>query len=358
MSEAAVARDPDAVRVEIGHRSAADADQLADIYRRIFGAEKAARKESAWAWQYEQAPGLAADPPIWVARRDGRAVGQVGTMPVSLWWDGQEVRASWGIDYFVAPDAEGLGYSIELVKAWMQSVDVALVMGLAPTSYLICKRLGFRDLGHIPFFTAVLDPAAIVRRRWGRMAGGMAAPLSAAFRVVRSQRRRGDEIDIAEATEIGTDYDELWERARGGFSACVRRDAAYVRWRYRAAPHRSYDVLEARRADTLSGFIVTCEEDYRGLRLGWIVDVFAMPGDAAAHEALIGGAMQRFARAGVARAQAFTQNEQLAAALQRHGFARGASHSRLCVRPNGVTDAPFFRPGDWHVVRGDSDSDR
>ena len=79
-------------------------------------------------------------------------------MPVSLWWDGQEVRASWGIDYFVAPDAEGLGYSIELVKAWMQSVDVAFVMGLAPTSYLICKRLGFRDLGHIPFFTAVLGP--------------------------------------------------------------------------------------------------------------------------------------------------------------------------------------------------------
>ena len=63
MSEAAVARDPDAVRVEISGRSAADADELADIYRRIFGAEKAARKESAWAWQYEQAPRLS-DRPI------------------------------------------------------------------------------------------------------------------------------------------------------------------------------------------------------------------------------------------------------------------------------------------------------
>ncbi len=37
----------------------------------------------------------------------------------------------------------------------------------------------------------------------------------------------GDEIAIAEATEIGTDYDELWERVRGGFAACVRRDATY-----------------------------------------------------------------------------------------------------------------------------------
>ena len=358
MSEAAVARDPDAVRVEISSRSAADADELSTIYRRIFGVEKAARKEAAWAWQYEQAPGLSADPAIWVARRDGRAVGQVGTMPVSLWWENQEVRASWGIDYFVAPEAEGLGYSIELVKAWMHSVDVALVMGLAPTSYLICKRLGFRDLGHVPFFTAVLDPAAIVRRRWGRLAGGVASPVSAALRVMRSRQRAARGIELVEAGDIGADYDELWDRVRAGFAACVRRDAAYVRWRYRAAPHRSYDVLEARRADTLSGFIVTCEEDYRGLRLGWIVDVFAVPGDARAHEALIGGAMQRFAQAGVARAQVFTQDERLAAPLKRHGFARGASHSRLCVRPNGVTDTPFVRPGDWHIVRGDSDSDR
>ncbi len=84
----------------------------------------------------------------------------MGTMPVSLWWGGREVRGAWGIDYFVNPDAEGLGHSIALAKAWMQDVDVALALGLARTSYLICRRLGFHDLGFVPFFQAVLDPAA------------------------------------------------------------------------------------------------------------------------------------------------------------------------------------------------------
>ena len=218
-------------------------------------------------------------------------------------------------------------------------------MGLAPTSYLICKRLGFRDLGHVPFFTAVLDPAAIVGRRWGRLAGGLASPVGAALRIVRSRRRDRRRYRSRRGPRDWADYDDLWDRVRGGFAACVRRDAAYVQWRYRDAPHRAYQVLEARRTGALAGFIVACEEDHRGLRLGWIVDVFAAPDDAAAHEALIGGAIQRFLQSGVARVQAFTQNERLGRALLQYGFAHAASRSRLCVRANGAVGDAILPAG-------------
>jgi hypothetical protein len=115
---------------------------------------------------------------VYVARRDAHALGQMGTMPVSLWWGDREVRAAWGIDYFVSPDAEGQGHSIALAKAWMQGVDVALALGLAETSYLICRRLGFADLGFVPFYQAILDPGAIAGKRYGRLAGRLAAPLT------------------------------------------------------------------------------------------------------------------------------------------------------------------------------------
>ena len=147
---------------------------------------------------------------------------------------------AWGIDYFVNPDAEGLGHSIALAKAWMQNVDVALALGLARTSYLICLRLGFQDLGFVPFFQAVLDPAAIVRRRYGRLAGSLAAPLTAVVtRRTRGRKPASAEIAVSAPSSIGADYDALWERARGSFDACVRRDAAYVRWRYHDAPHKT-----------------------------------------------------------------------------------------------------------------------
>jgi hypothetical protein len=360
-------RCPDPVSAEVGHWSAADAEPLFAIYARIFGDEKATAKRSAWPWQYEHNPQSRQGPPIWVARRDGRPVGQLGAMPVSLRWNGREVRASWGIDYFVAPEAEGLGDSITLIKAWMQSVDVALAVGLAPTSYLICKRLGFHDLGYVPLFEAVLDPVAIMRRRWGPLASSLSAPfLRAAMHVVRRRRRQvtgvqvgvAGEVAVGAAGEIGTEYDALWERAGTGFAACVRRDAAYVRWRYRCVPGKQYDILEARRGRALTGFVVSRHEDYRGLRLGWIVDLFAAAEDRPTRDALLVNVMRAFTDAGVARAQAFCTNQQLAADLQRHGFFTGVSRSHLVARANGVSALPLSQCGDWHVVFGDGDSDR
>ena len=139
---------------------------------------------------------------------------------------------------------------------------------------------------------------------------------------------------------------------------CVRRDAAYVRWRYRGAPHKQYEILEARRGGTLLGFIVTRQVDHRGLRLGWIVDLFAACDDRSTKDALLATAMKRFSKDRVARAQAFCTNARLAVDLRRHGFFKGASPAHLCVRPRNISGDPVSRVDDWHIVYGDSDSDR
>jgi hypothetical protein len=346
------------VSAQIGLRSPADADELFHIYTRIFGEEKTAARRASWAWQYERNPQSPGGPHLYVARRDEHPVGQMGTMPVSLWWGDREVRASWGIDYFVSPDAEGQGDSIALMKTWMNDVDVALALGLAKTTYLICKRLGFRDLGFVPFYQAVLDPAAIVRRRYGKVAGAAAAPITAAMKLARRPRAVSRDIVVTPATEIGTDYDRLWEGARETFAACVRRDAAYVRWRYGEAPHKAYRIIEARRGDTLTGFAVSRHEDYRGMRLGWIVDLFAASNEKATRDALIAQVMREFADANVARAQMLCTFAPLAEDLKRHGFFAGEAKGHLVARPNGVADSPAADPRRWHIVFGDGDWDR
>ncbi len=344
--------------VQIGLRSSDDAEELETIYRRIFGDTKAAARRASWAWQYERNPQSSNGPVVYVAREGRRPLGQIGTMPVTLWWGGREVRAAWGIDYFVDPAAEGLGHSIALARAWMNGVDVALALGLARTSYLICRRLGFRDLGYVPFFQAALDPAAIVRRRYGRLAGGVAAPLSAISRWRVRRRSPAKGIEIRRASAIDGDYDVLWERARESFDVCVRRDAAYVRWRYRDAPHKDYEILEARRDGQLAGFAVYRHEDYRGLRLGWIVDLFAASADREAREALLTAVMRALVEAGVARVQVLCTSDALAADLGRHGFFKGQAKGHLCARPNGAPELATAGSGRWHVVFGDGDWDR
>ncbi len=344
--------------VVIGLRSTADADDLNHIYRRIFGDRKAATRERTWSWQYERNPQSHSGAQVYVARRDDHAFGQLGSLQALLWLGGREVRAAFAIDYFVSPEAEGQGHSIALVKAWLESVDVALALGLAETSFLIARRLGFVDLGFVPFYQAVLDPSAIAAKRYGWLAGRLAAPLSIAMRLVRRRPALPAGLDVREATTIESEYDALWLAARTGYDGCVRRDAAYVRWRYREAPHKQYTILESRRDGTLTGFAVTRHEDYKGLRLGWIVDLFTAVDDRGSRDALIAAVLDRFERAGVARVQALCTSRPLIDSLVRHRFFAGEAKGHFCVRARGVPMPASNDAGRWHVVFGDGDWDR
>jgi hypothetical protein len=164
-------------------------------------------------------------------------------------------------------------------------------------------------------------------------------------------------VEVVTAGAIGAEYDALWERARGGLAAGVRRDAAYVRWKYRESPVQTYELLEARRGSALAGAVVIRHAPYEGLRLGWIVDLIAGP-DRGVRDALMGAALAAFRRAGVARVEAVCANAALAADLRRHGFLAGRSRTRLCVHAPGLPDGPLQSLDGWHLMRGDGDLDR
>jgi len=347
--------------LSIEPRGASDADELFRMYGEVFGQSLTDASRRRWQWQYLDNPARAdGRPEIWVAREDGRLLGQYASMPVRLWWGSREVRSSWGMDVFLAAEARGRGLGAQLFTAWSDHVEVALGLGLTPSSYGLFKKLRYHDVGPVPFFQKVLDARAVARRRLGRVVGEAAAPLlRAALAMVHPERRRpAPGVVTAPGAGFTEDYDALWERARGSYAMCVRRDRAYLDWKYARCPHRQYEVTEARRAGRLDGFAVSRHEDHRGLRLGWVIDVFAEAGDHEVKDALLGAVLDGFRRAGVARAQAFSMNAALAADLRRRGFARGKSPMQFCVRTQVESADVLADLGRWHVVFGDSDMDR
>ena len=200
---------------------------------------------------------------VYVARRDAHALGQMGTMPVALWWGDREVRAAWGIDYFVSPDAEGQGHSIALAKAWMQGVDVALALGLAETSYLICRRLGFADLGFVPFYQAILDPArspgsgtarwpAVSRRRSPWRCGSCGSGV----RWRRTWRSAMPRTSVRTTTRCGRPRGPATTPACGAMPATCAGDTARRRT-------SMYAIVESRRRGVLTGL---CRDTARGLQ--------------------------------------------------------------------------------------------
>ena len=340
-------------------RNGGDAEDIFHLYEEVFGRELTESSRRRWTWQYQENPSARGEAAIWVARDGGEVLGQYASMPVRLRWGGREVRSSWGMDVFLKAAARGRGIGAQLFDTWRASVDVALGLGLTPSSYGLFKKMGYRDVGPVPFFVKVMDARAVTRRRLGR-AGALAAPLLAlGWRVRHPERPRADPmLTVRAASAFGDEYDALWERAGGAWAMCVRRDRAYLDWKYGRCPNREYAVDEVLRDGSLAGFVVTRHEDYRGLRLGWVIDCFAAREDDAARDALLGAALDRFRDNAVARAQAFALSTPLRRSLERMGFRAAASPMQFCVSASVPSEPVFADRGGWHVVFGDSDMDR
>ena len=341
-------------------RSAADDDELFRLYRAVFGEALAESSRRRWRWQYLDNPATApGGPEIWVARDGSTLLGQYASMPVRLRWGNREVRSSWGMDVFLSPAARGRGVGARLFTAWSDHVEVALGLGLTASSYGLFRKLRYTDVGPVPFHYMILDPHAVAARRLGpRWAGVAGALLGFAWRLRHPERRRHAEVALAPIARFDGRYDALWDRAGASYAMCVRRDAAYLNWKYVDCPHRRYDVVEATHGGTLAGFAVSRHEDHRGLRLGWIVDLFAHADDHALREALIGHVLDGFRRAGVARAQVFAMSAPLRHSLERLGFRAAKSPMQFCVSARAPSADVFADRGGWHVVFGDSDMDR
>jgi GNAT superfamily N-acetyltransferase len=344
----------------VDRRREEDGEELFRLYRDVFGHEMTEASRRRWAWQYRDNPRSDGAPEIWVAREDGRILGQYASMPVRLWWGDRETRASWGMDVFLREEARGQGVGALLFETWSKNVDVALGLGLTASSYRLFQKLRYRDVGPVPFYRKVLDPVAVLARRVGRAAAALGGPLlGAALRSLNPEAPAGGAgVTVRPATGFGPEYDRLWERARSSYLMCVRRDAAYLEWKYERCPHRRYERWEARRGKELVGFAVSRHEEYRGLRLGWIVDLFTEASDRPARQALLRAVLADFRQGQVARAQAFSLHAGLGEELLRHGFARGPSPMHFCVQSRVGSEEVLSDPGRWHVVFGDSDMDR
>ena len=350
--------------LEIVRRRPEHDAELFSLYAEVFGDGNLERSRRRFDWQYFENPNTREDGPvIWMAREGEALLGQMATMRFPMWWGDREVRASAGNDYFVRKSARGRGIGIALSNRWADEVDVALALGLTPSSYPLFKKL-FTDVGPVPSYLKILDATAVARKKWGRV-GALAGPaLGLGLAVFSAGPARSDAVEVGQVEAISDEYDDLWLRARASFTTAVRRDARYLRWKYLACPFRQYRVLEARRAGSLTGYVVVRGEGESAFRRGVIADLFCDTTDLGTQDALLAAALDDFRKQAWVRAEAYCFNARLGAALKRHGFRSGTTAVQYCVAYRGTPDgtggsrAVIADTANWNLFLGDGDLDR
>jgi len=330
------------------------------LYRRVFGNDAAEASRHRWDWQYRRNPNNPGhEPEIWIAREGPALVGQYATMPVKLSLKGAEVRGSWGMDVMVAPERQRQGLGEVLFRTWDRNVGASLGLGLSDSSYRLFQKLNWPDVGPVPCLVKPLTRRAFRRPNWpvpiNRLVSALTLPI-----VLIVARTRPLRAEVRQIQRFDESFTALWDELAPKFDLAVRRDAAYLNWKYVSAPHVRYSIAVLRRDNRNIGYAV-----YRHLheprgRVTLIVDFLADPDDEGALRTLLHWIDREARQADSDKIRVFAMHAGFRRVLRRSGYFQVKSTMEFVVKINGIdVDLSFYENTDtWHITLGDSDQDR
>jgi hypothetical protein len=330
------------------------------LYRRVFGHDAAEASRLRWDWQYRRNPNNPhQEPEIWIAREGTTIVGQYATMPVGLRVAGQDVRGSWGMDVMVAPERQRQGLGEILFRTWDRNVGAALGLGLSASSHRLFQKLRWPEVGPLPCFVKPLTRRALRRPNWpvllNRIVSAVTLPL-----VLIVARTRPLSAEVRMIQRFDDSFTALWESLAPKLDFAVRRDAAYLNWKYVSAPHVRYAIAALRREDRNVGYAV-----YRHLheprgRVTLLVDFLTDPDDEQGFETLLRWVDREARQADSDKIRTYAMHAHFRRGLRRAGYFPVKSTIEFVAKVNALELAPsFYENTDrWHVTLGDSDQDR
>jgi GNAT superfamily N-acetyltransferase len=346
--------------MEIDRYRTDDRRAVEALYRRVFGHDAADASRLRWDWQYRRNPNNPrGEPEIWIAREGPAIVGQYATMPVRLAIKGREVKGSWGMDVMVAPERQRQGLGELLFRTWDRNVGASLGLGLSDSSYRLFQKLRWPDVGPVPCFVKPLTRRAFRRPNWpvplNRLVSAIMVPL---VKIVARTRPLAAEVRVLH--RFDDSFTEFWQTVAPKFDVAVRRDAAYLNWKFASAPHVRYAIAALMRNGRVAGYAV-----YRHLteprgRVTLLVDFLTDPADEAGIETLLRWVDREARDADSDKIRAFAMHAGFRRVLRRSGYFQVKSTMEFVIKVNDLEmPADFYEHTDsWHVTLGDSDQDR
>jgi len=345
---------------EIDRYRADDKRAVEGLYRRVFGNDAAESSRLRWEWQYRRNPNNPGhEPEIWIAREGPAIVGQYATMPVRVSMGGREVQGSWGTDVMVAPERQRQGLGEQLFRTWDRNVGASLGLGLSESSYRLFQKMCWPDVGPVPCFVKPLTRRALRRPNWptglNRLVSALTLPI---VKIVGRDRPLGAEVRLIQ--RFDDSFTALWEELAPKFDLAVRRDAAYLNWKYVNAPHVRYSIAALRRNDRNVGYAVYRSFPEPRGRVTLVVDFLVDPDDESGMRTLLGWIDREARQADSDKIRAFAMHAKFVRLLKRSGYFQVKSTLEFVAKVNGIDLDPGFyeRTSNWHITLGDSDQDR
>lgn len=303
------------------------------------------RTLAEWEWEFVHNP---AGEQIVVAEEPGteRIVAQYACLPAWANLNGQRVWIGQGIDSVVHRDyRRGLkreGAFLRTAKYYFDHIGIAdkNAWGYGfPNSKAF--GIGVKLLKYLP----IAAPVPTLFRNLFQCANDDAVG-----------RHRSADLRVVDAQRFDASADAFWARLEPLYPMAIRRDAAYLNWRYLDNPLARYVALRLVDANGAQRGVCVLRPDWTGPPILAVAEWLVEPNDVVATSSLL-HAVTQWARAhGQQRIEVWVPpTHPQFTAIQAEGFAVESSPFNLCIkiyRPELTED---WVRAHWYWTIGDSD---
>lgn len=322
--------------------------------------------ESYMRWRYFDRPAAGSGAvPYWVFERNGEIIGACGLEPVTLAVDGVGRDAVRTMDIMVAPALNGCGLGAFMNLALFARHPIVLASGTNEQSHHLVRRL-FVHVGDLTLWKSLIASRALVESRLQSAAlTEIVANGTDLLLTLDRMRRRTfapPGVAIARLEAFDSRVDDLCQACEGPGRIMVRRDAAYLNWRFIRNPRCRYQAFGAFDGERLVGYVVVRLNLERAnpRREGEIVDWLAVPDlerERSLLPALIQVGLQALVDEGAELVTCAALDTSIQAAMNGNLFrARSAAGSSFFVRADDAsTRERLSRPDGWFLTKGDFD---
>jgi hypothetical protein len=329
------------------------------LTRRTLGVDTAEADRLKWDWQHRRNPfNTSEQPQIWVAREGPTIVGFVKTIPVKLSLKGLEIDASWGGEPRVAPEREQQGNGEALVRTWDRNSGASLLLAPSDETRATLDRVRFPESRVVPCLVKPLTRRAVRLPHWPQPLNQVISALAYPF-VQVSSRSRPLRAECEPLRRFDSTFTAFWERVANRFDLAVRRDAAYLNWRFIEPPHARYSAVALKRQGEVHGYAVYRHRHEPLGRVTTLVDFLAHPDDVSGVKTLLRW-VDRAARAEDSdKVRCYALHGPFRRVLRRNGYFGVKSSLEMALKVNAVqVPGEFYdQTENWHITCGDSDQD-
>ena len=301
-------------------------------------------KRNIWEWQFEDPAITAGFNPVVLVDDRERVVAFNGVMPAPIKYGDQLVDGLWSCDFYVSEAYRGTGLGRQVKDALMERAPVVMSFGVSPRAVMVLEHLGWRENREAFSYRvqsgvrSLRDLALVLLQGTNRLRGAFKSSVQ--------------DTDLAWHSSLppSGEVDGLWTRVAAGYRKIVRRDHAYLDWKYQRHPLATYDFLIARSTKGQLEAVLVVRADGRSMR---IVDWLGPARAPALKRAMVRESRRRFPE--IRHFSATTSDSELGQAFCDAGFFRARTRPSFYVRSRLEGDERCEEG--WFLMAGDSDGE-